>query len=132
MPPKYKPTFEGWLTQPTCKSHPSEGHASAVRVLRNINSPLQHMAAEPVPFSPAKPAPVKLRSIKPAPRRTGCAGTGGACISHPDCPDTHCEGHPDNMGPQTEVDPELRAVVWCCAACGLAAFWAVVAWIVFG
>jgi len=76
-----------------------------------------------VPFTPAKPAPVKLRSIKPAPRRTGCAGTGGACISHPDCPDTHCEGHPDNMGTVTEHDP--RALRW--AVAGLVGFWVVVA-----
>ena len=128
----HRPTFEGWLTQPTRNSQASEGHASAVRVLRMVNSRHEHTAAEPVPFSPAKPAPVKLRNIKPAPRRTGCAGTGGACISHPDCPDTHCEGHPDNMTPQGDQSPELRAIVWRWAAVGLAVFWGAVAWLVWG
>ena len=132
MPPKYRPTFEGWLTQPTRNTHPSEGHASAVRVLRNINSPLQHMAAEPVPFNPAKPTPPKLRSIKPAPRRTGCAGNGGACLSHPDCPDTHCEGHPDNMGAESMHDPKLRAIFWRFYIGGLAAVLATVVWTVWG
>jgi hypothetical protein len=122
----HRPTFEGWLIQPPRNTNASEGHASAVRVLRMVNSRHEHTAAEPVPFSPAKPTPPKLRSIKPAPRRTGCAGAGSACISHPDCPDTHCEGHPDNMGTVIEHDP--RAFRWVLA--GLLAFWAVVAGVV--
>jgi hypothetical protein len=110
----HRPTFEGWLTEPPRNTKDSEGHASAVRVLRNINSPMEHTAAEPVPFSARKPTPPKLRSIKPAPRRTGCAGAGSGCINHPDCPDTHCEGHPDNMGTVTEHDPRAfnRALAW--------------------
>jgi hypothetical protein len=125
-------TIEGWLHQPTStRGQPSEGHTSAVNVLRMVNSRHQHQAAEPVPFR-AKPAP--LRSIKPckAERRAqGCAGNGGACISHPDCPDVHCEGHPDNMGTAAQVDPMLRATVLRFAIAGLVAFWAAVAWAIW-
>ena len=124
----HRPTFEGWLTQPPRNSKPSEGHGSAVRVLRMVNSPAQHMAAEPVPFSPAKPAPVKLRSIKPARHEPAGCGANTKCISHPDCPDTACEGHPDNMG---EAKPEdtraLRRV-----GVALVVFWLVLGVLVLG
>lgn len=118
-------TIEGWLHQPT-SSHgqPSEGHSSAVNVLRMVNSSHEHQAAEAVPFR-AKPAPLRsiklASSIKPCKterRAQGCAGTGGACISHPDCPDVHCEGHPDNMGTASPRKPALSTerLVWCVVA----------------
>jgi len=101
--------IEGWLTQPPAHhKRPSEVHASAVRVLRMVNSSHQHTAAEPVPFrplsAPRKPAP--LRSIQPAraskaatpaPHQpTGCAGHGGHCIGPPDCSAHQCPAHPDH------------------------------------
>ena len=128
-------TIEGWLHQPTStRGQPSEGHTSAVNVLRMVNSRHEHAAAEPMPFR-AKPAP--LRSIKPSKterRAQGCAGTGGACISHPDCPDVHCEGHPDNMGDLLrENNSKLVRTFWLSLAAGVcvlvvafyvaAAFW---------
>lgn len=113
-------TIEGWLTEPnpstaTPRGQPSEGHTSAVRVLRMVNSHQQHTAAEPVPFCAKRPA--ALRSTTPTPQPKGCAGNGGACISHPDCPDVQCEGHPDNMGaeahaPTAAADPATRAAFW--------------------
>lgn len=73
--------------------------------------------------------PPDLRQ-KPAPAlRTGCSGARGSCISHPDCPDTNCEGHPDNAPEPGDVDPALRAHFWrlylifaaaCCTALVLA------------
>lgn len=58
----HRPTIQGWLTQPTTQGRASEGHTSAVNVLRMVGTRHQHQAAEPVPFR-AQPAP--LRSIKP-------------------------------------------------------------------
>lgn len=131
-------TIEGWLHEPTStRGQPSEGHTSAVNVLRMVNHPQQHTAVEPVPFR-AKPGP--LRSIKLASsmkpckterRAQGCAGTGGACISHPDCPDVHCEGHPDNMGTATQVDPIDRAIYMRSFIRGLVIFWGMVAWAIW-
>lgn len=57
-----RPTIQGWLTQPTTQGRTSEGHTSAVQVLRMVGTRHQHHAAEPVPFR-AQPAP--LRNIKP-------------------------------------------------------------------
>lgn len=42
----------------------SEGHTSAVTVLRMVGTRHEHQAAEPVPFR-AKPSGAPLRSIKP-------------------------------------------------------------------
>lgn len=50
------------------------------------------------------------RTDNPAP--TGCSGTWGSCISHPDCPDTNCEGHPHNQPSPDDVDHTLRAAFW--------------------
>jgi hypothetical protein len=114
------------------RGQPSEGHTSAVNVLRMVNSSREHRAAEPVPFR-AKPAP--LRSIKPTTtqrRATGCAGAGGSCISHPDCPDVHCEGHPDNMGVISDVDHALRPIVWRYCIGSLVAGWAALLWVLWG
>jgi hypothetical protein len=125
-------TIEGWLHQPAdTRGQPSEGHTSAVNVLRMVNSSREHRSAEPVPFR-AKPAP--LRSIKPTTtqrRATGCAGAGGSCISHPDCPDVNCEGHPDNMDLDDSQKSEQIAIAQrfgIALAAGLAAL----AWVLWG
>lgn len=69
-------TIQGWLTQPTTQGRPSEGHTSAVNVLRMVNSRHQHQAAEPVPFR-AQPAP--LRAIKPPRKATPATGCTHDC-----------------------------------------------------
>lgn len=115
--------IEGWLTQPPAHhGQPSEGHASAVSVLRMVNTRHQHTASEPVPFRARPERPAPLRSIKPAAqsnkptpatagRARGCGGQGGACISHPDCADHLCEGHPDNTE-HPGSNPTARATFW--------------------
>lgn len=121
--------IEGWITQPPAHhGQPSEGHTSAVNVLRLVNTRHQHRASEPVPF---RAQPPRLRSIRHmhastnAPESTirahGCAGAGGQCHGHPDCPDRLCEGHPDNDTDATgEFSPKLRAVFWLVYLCVVA------------
>lgn len=100
----------------------SEGHTSAVNVLRMVGTRHQHQAAEPVPFR-AKPIGPPLRSIKP-PRKPD----GNACYSRPGvmcmhdarCHDTHCEGHPCNNGgaytPDKQTPSESRSLLAWLAA----------------
>jgi hypothetical protein len=126
----------------------SEGHASAVRIQRQVGERTTGLWAEGVPFralsqprrvQPITPEPLLMRTDKPK----GCA-TGTACMGHPDCADTKCQGHPDNSdeqkaydlrgkdysdyhGPISREDAALRAKVWRTYLAGLALFWAVVA-----
>jgi hypothetical protein len=76
-----RPTIQGWLTQPSHAGRSSEGHNTAVTVLRMVGSSHQHQAAEPVPFR-TQPAP--LRSIKP-PRQAAPSGCTHDCSQGDHC-----------------------------------------------
>jgi hypothetical protein len=125
----------------------SEGHASAVRIQREMGERQAGMWAEGVPFraltqprrvQPITAEPLLMRADKPK----GCA-TGTACMGHPDCADTKCQGHPDNSaeqaafdlrgkdysdhhGPISREDAALRAKVWRTYLAGAALFVVVV------
>lgn len=113
--------IEGWLTQPPAHTgQPSEGHASAVNVLRMVGHTSDHVHQKPMPFRAQPPRLRSIRHSEPTATRAaasspahGCAGAGGLCHSHPDCHDRQCQGHPDN-DPSTsgEFDPALRAIFW--------------------
>ncbi len=101
-----RPTIQGWLTQPTTQGRASEGHTSAVNVLRMVGTRHQHHAAEPVPFR-AQPAP--LRSIKPPRAADGIAcftRPGVMCMHDSKCHDTQCKGHPCNNGGEYTPEPQ--------------------------
>jgi len=114
----HTPTIQGWITPPRNLHHglASEGHASAVNVLRMVNTRHQHQASEPVPFK----ATPTLRSIKTSRAYTGCRP--GLCESRPNCADTACQGHPLQMVqgepddgfdvPASERDPVLALKFW--------------------
>lgn len=110
----------------------SEGHASAVRIQRQVGERTTGLWAEGVPFrvlsQPRRVQP--STTAEPLLMRTGCA-TSGACMGHPDCADTQCEGHPDNTAlartpqgaelrelqdgyqvPPSERDPAAAALFW--------------------
>lgn len=127
----------------------SEGHASAVRIQRQVGERTTGLWAEGVPFrvlsQPRRVQP--STAAEPLLMRTGCA-TGGACMGHPDCADTQCEGHPDNSdeqkafdlrgmdyidyhGPKTPEDRALRAWVWRSYLAGVALVVVVVASVVW-
>jgi hypothetical protein len=103
----------------------SEGHASDVRIQRNVGErqvglwaegiPYRHLAerrrVQPITAEPllmraeASPlrAPTRPQPSQSAPTPKGCA-TGTACMGHPDCADTKCQGHPDNSDEQKAFD----------------------------
>lgn len=103
----------------------SEGHASAVRIQRQVGERTAGLWAEGVPFraltqprlvqpitaepllmrteaSPLR-APTRLQPSQSAPKLKGCA-TGTSCMGHPDCADTQCSGHPDQSDEQKALD----------------------------
>lgn len=127
----------------------SEGHASAVRIQRQVGERTTGLWAEGVPFRVLSQPRRVQPSTTPEPllMRTGCA-TGGACMGHPDCADTQCQGHPDNSdeqkafdlrgmdysdyhGPKSPEDRALRAWVWRSYLAGVALVVVVVASVVW-
>lgn len=119
-PSTRRATVEGWLTHPahSYTGRASEGHTSAVNVLRMVNSRHQHQAAEAVPF----------RANPEAKRSTGC-GASSMCLGHPDCQDHHCEGHPDNTDQRDPKDSAFALRFWVSygvfiAGCIGCAWWA--------
>ena len=132
-------------TPSTATPASSEGHASAVRIQRQVGERTTGLWAEGVPFR-AMSVPRRVQpSTTPEPllMRTGCA-TGGACMGHPDCADTQCQGHPDQSdeqkafdlrgkdysdyhGPKSPEDRALRAWVWRSYLAGVALVVVVVA-----
>lgn len=150
----------------------SEGHASAVRIQRQLGERTTGLWAEGVPFrvlsqprrvqpsTTAEPllmrteesplrSPDRRQETPSAPQRKpkGCA-TGGACMGHPDCADTQCQGHPGNSdeqkafdlrgmdysdyhGPKSPEDRALRAWVWRSYLAGVALVVVVVASVVW-
>lgn len=107
----HRPTIQGWLTQPITQGRDSEGHTSAVNVLRMVGTSHQHHAAEPVPF---RAQPIATDGI-------ACYSRPGVmCMGDPNCHDYHCEGHPCNDATDDERDP--MALRWFLAGyCGFIA-----------
>ena len=127
----------------------SEGHASAVRIQRQVGERTTGLWAEGVPFRVLSTPRRVQPSTTPEPllMRTGCA-TGGACMGHPDCADTQCQDHPDQSdeqkafdlrgkdysdyhGPKSPEDRALRAWVWRTYLAGVALVVVVVASVVW-
>lgn len=137
------------ITTPITTPASSEGHASAVRIQRQVGERTTGLWAEGVPFRVLSQPRRVQPSTTPEPllMHTGCA-TGGACMGHPDCADTQCQGHPDQSdeqkafdlrgmdysdyhGPKSPEDRALRAWVWRSYLAGVALVVVVVASVVW-